>query len=116
MATAGSLLTDFVSQNSIILIAAVLVTAAVVALSTYYIARSYMSSTTDHTVAVSDTTREETAQDSAATDRSSASNSKATDESGKRDENGVGGNAFLLLLFCRGCLTVDLKTFLARPQ
>ena len=98
MATAGTVLTDFMSQNSIILIVAVLATAAVVALSTYYMVRSYASSNTADTVAISDENGEGTARKSAADNRSSASNSKTTDGSGKGDENGVGGRVLCFFL------------------
>ncbi|KAK7113654.1 hypothetical protein V1264_012903 [Littorina saxatilis] len=46
MATAGSLVNDFVSQNALILIVAVLSTVVVIAASTYYVARNYMLSST----------------------------------------------------------------------
>jgi flagellar basal body-associated protein FliL len=44
MAAGGSLISEFVSQNAIILIIAVVVTALVLAVSTYYIGRNFMSS------------------------------------------------------------------------
>ena len=44
MATAGSLINEFVSQNAIILIAGVISTVIVIAASTYFIARNYMTS------------------------------------------------------------------------
>lgn len=46
MATGGSLISEFVSQNAVILIIGVLATALVLAVSTYFIGRNFMSSNT----------------------------------------------------------------------